>query len=213
MLSVNPELSAQEVRQILMTTANRDLDIVLDLAEDPNIQNLSGEFNNGHSLFFGAGKVNAYRAVRRARALREGEPAPEPPPGETPGEARKLSIGTKANFSIPDNQPEGVKSHIEVCTSGRLADISVDVDITHSYRGDLNVTLISPAGSTAKLHRMTGGGEPDLKRRYTTADTSDLADFVASGIDVRGQWSLHVSDNLNRDVGRLNTWFLELRIV
>ncbi|MBN1341873.1 MAG: S8 family serine peptidase [Phycisphaerae bacterium] len=69
MLSVNPDLTAEEVRQILMATADRDLDIRLDLENDPNLQGLSGEFVNGRSLLFGSGKVNARRAVARAIAL------------------------------------------------------------------------------------------------------------------------------------------------
>jgi subtilisin family serine protease/N-acetyl-anhydromuramyl-L-alanine amidase AmpD len=69
MLSVNPELTAEQVRLILMATAEQDLDPTLDLANDPNIQGLSGEFVGGRSPFFGYGKVNAYQAVRRARAL------------------------------------------------------------------------------------------------------------------------------------------------
>jgi subtilisin family serine protease len=69
MLSVNPNLTAEQVKQILIATADRDLDPTLDLNNDPNVQGLTGEFNGGHSLFFGAGKVNALRAVERARAL------------------------------------------------------------------------------------------------------------------------------------------------
>ena len=69
MLSVNPDLSAAQVRDILVETATRDLDAALDLATDPNLQGLSGAFTNGHSIFFGAGKVDALAAVERARAL------------------------------------------------------------------------------------------------------------------------------------------------
>jgi subtilisin family serine protease len=69
MLSVNPNLTADQVRQILTATADQDLDPSLDLRADPNVQGLSGSFDNGRSLFFGAGKVNALRAVERARAL------------------------------------------------------------------------------------------------------------------------------------------------
>jgi N-acetyl-anhydromuramyl-L-alanine amidase AmpD len=78
MLSVNPELTAQEVQQILMATADQDLDATLDLANDPNTQGLSGAFVNRRSLFFGAGKVNARRAVERARALLGSMVLPEP---------------------------------------------------------------------------------------------------------------------------------------
>ena len=70
MLSANLDLSAEAVRQILMATADTDLDPSLDLDADPNLQGLTGEFSRGRSRYFGAGKVNAFRAVRRARALR-----------------------------------------------------------------------------------------------------------------------------------------------
>jgi N-acetyl-anhydromuramyl-L-alanine amidase AmpD len=69
MISVNPELTADQVKQILMSTADQNLDTNLDLANDPNLQGLSGAFVNGRSPFFGSGKVNALRAVERAQAL------------------------------------------------------------------------------------------------------------------------------------------------
>lgn len=69
MLSANPALTAEQVKQILMETADQDLDATLDLQNDPNVQGLSGQFVNGRSRFFGAGKVNARRAVERAQAL------------------------------------------------------------------------------------------------------------------------------------------------
>lgn len=69
MLSVNPNLTAEQVRQILIATADRELDTTLDLPDDPNLQGFDGAFINGHSIFFGAGKVDAFRAVERARAL------------------------------------------------------------------------------------------------------------------------------------------------
>jgi hypothetical protein len=70
MLSVNPDLTAAQVEQILRGTADQNLDPVLDLAADPNLQGISGAFVNGRSPLFGSGKVNALRAVERARALR-----------------------------------------------------------------------------------------------------------------------------------------------
>ena len=69
MLSVNGALTAADVRNILMSTADRSLSPDLDLPADPNIQGLSGCFVDGRSRFFGSGKVDALRAVRRAQAL------------------------------------------------------------------------------------------------------------------------------------------------
>ena len=69
MLSVKPDLTAGEVKRILEGTASKDLDFTLDLPDDPNLQELTGEFSEGRSLFFGAGRVDAGAAVRRAASL------------------------------------------------------------------------------------------------------------------------------------------------
>lgn len=70
MISVNPNLNAEQVKAILEATADKNLDSELDLKADPNLQGLSGMFDaKGHSLFFGAGKVNAQQAVARARDI------------------------------------------------------------------------------------------------------------------------------------------------
>ena len=100
MLSVNPNLTADEVRQILMSTADRDLDSTLDLANDPNLQGLTGEFVMGRSLFFGAGKVNAFRAVQRARALLDEGPELTPTFGGAWTDGRGLSAISLDNLRV-----------------------------------------------------------------------------------------------------------------
>lgn len=63
MLSANPDLTAKEVKEILMATA--------DKIGSPS------EYNNGHSQKYGHGRVNADRAV--AEALRRKEQGPQDP--------------------------------------------------------------------------------------------------------------------------------------
>ena len=203
MLSANPALSATEVRNILMATADQDLDPTLDLVGDPNLQGLSGAFSAGRSLWFGAGKVNAFRAVSRARALAGGG-GPAPGPGE-------ITVSAAPALAIPDSQPQGVTSSLDVDRSGRLTGIEVGVDISHTWRGDLRVALVGPAGTVALLHNRAGGSQRDLVRSYSPADTRDLDSMVQGGIEVRGRWTLHVADLARRDVGRLNRWTLRLR--
>jgi subtilisin family serine protease len=67
MLSANPNLSAEQVIDILKSTADTDLDFTLDPPGDPNLQDFTGGFVGGRSHFFGAGKVNAFKAVKKAR--------------------------------------------------------------------------------------------------------------------------------------------------
>ncbi|MFK8007398.1 MAG: S8 family serine peptidase [Saprospiraceae bacterium] len=66
-ISVDPSLTAKEVRKIMESTADKiedkDADIVLG--------HKKGTYKKGHSEWFGYGKVNAAKAVAKAKALKE----------------------------------------------------------------------------------------------------------------------------------------------
>ena len=47
--------------------------------------------------------------------------------------------------SIPDNNATGVTSNLPVTGNGNVASLALSLNITHTFRGDLVVTLISPA--------------------------------------------------------------------
>jgi subtilisin family serine protease len=69
MLSVNPNLSANRVKEILEETGNKtDIDFQLD-EKLFNNKDETGEFTqeNEHSLWFGYGKVNAEAAVLKSK--------------------------------------------------------------------------------------------------------------------------------------------------
>lgn len=69
-LSANPALTASEVREILQLTADK----ITDDQPDPVLGLTKGRYNaNGHSEWFGFGKVNAFKAVRRALELVQSE--------------------------------------------------------------------------------------------------------------------------------------------
>jgi len=74
----------------------------------------------------------------------------------------------------------------------------------------LRVTLIAPGGFPAVLHNMSGGSAKNLKSTYTADTRPDLENLVRGNISVQGRWTLHVADNVQRDVGQLNFWRLEL---
>lgn len=64
-VSANPGLTAAEVKTILTETADK----IEDRHNDPILGNSYGTYTNGHSKWFGYGKVNASKAVERAAAL------------------------------------------------------------------------------------------------------------------------------------------------
>ena len=64
-LSVNPELSATDVKTILQETADK----ITDSDSDQMLGHCKGDYINGHSEWFGYGRVNAGKAVKEAKRL------------------------------------------------------------------------------------------------------------------------------------------------
>jgi extracellular elastinolytic metalloproteinase len=110
-------------------------------------------------------------------------------------------------LAIPDDDDAGVTSTLVLPAAGPIGGLSVAVDITHTYRGDLEVALEAPDGRRVLLHQRTGGRLDDLKETWSSADHQGLA--TLHGLPAEGQWSLHVSDRAKVDVGVLNAWSLE----
>ena len=88
----------------------------------------------------------------------------------------------------------------------------MNVEIDHPYRGDLQVSLISPQGLIAELHRPAFDSTDNLNRSFTPRDTPDLANIVNAAVDINGRWILHVADRMRRDTGTLQAWRLTLEV-
>lgn len=113
-------------------------------------------------------------------------------------------------LTIPDRDPAGIQSTISLEGIGTVRSISLDVDITHTYIGDLVVALITPTGKHAMLHNREGGALDNLIVSYTSEKVPELA--ALAGEPVQGSWNLVISDLAGRDVGKLNHWSLQVTV-
>jgi extracellular elastinolytic metalloproteinase len=136
-------------------------------------------------------------------------PEPEPTPLPVPGGADVL-LETSPNLAIPDNRATGVSSILNVTQAGKIADLSVFVDIKHTFIGDLRVRLISPAGTVAVLHDRNGGGGDDLAATYHSADVPALGALLNE--DAQGSWTLQIADLAAADFGTLRRWSLIMKL-
>jgi subtilisin-like proprotein convertase family protein len=114
------------------------------------------------------------------------------------------------NMDIPDMDENGIVSIISISETGKLATLSVDVDISHTYRGDLRIELISPLGGRALICDNNGDSADDIRQVYSLQSTPALKTLV--GEEIRGDWRLHVRDLARDDQGTLNRWALSLHI-
>ncbi len=79
----------------------------------------------------------------------------------------------------------------------------VSFQITHTFIGDLKVTLIAPSGAQFVLHNRTGSGTDNL-------NVVDLAVASANAEESSGTWKLFVQDLAGGDTGTLDSWSLKL---
>ncbi|MCP4594665.1 MAG: M6 family metalloprotease domain-containing protein [bacterium] len=108
---------------------------------------------------------------------------------------------------IPDDEPEGITSAIQISEHGTASRIAVSVDIIHTYISDLEVELETPSGEKVMLHGRSGSDGDDIRETFTS-QSGPLGEAVGEAIE--GAWKLNVRDLTARDVGRLNEWSLEI---
>ncbi|MFJ6756999.1 M28 family metallopeptidase [Streptomyces sp. NPDC091273] len=113
------------------------------------------------------------------------------PPGQ--------SFESTTDVNIPDSPAAAVSSPITVSgvAGNAPATTKVDVNIVHTYRGDLVVDLVAPDGTVYNLHNRTGGSADNLVQSYTVNASSEVAN---------GVWNLRVKDAAAQDIGYINSW-------
>ena len=125
--------------------------------------------------------------------------SPDSTGGGTTTSAEQFTQTRSPNLAIPDDTT--VSDTITVSDSGTATSVSVAVDITHTYIGDLKIDLIAPDGTTRTLHNRSGGSADDIDQTYAPSFGS---------IPISGVWTLRINDNYNADPGTLNSWTLTI---
>jgi subtilisin-like proprotein convertase family protein len=180
----------------------------------------------GTACVDGNGEDGSYNAIC--------ECVPTPP---DPGSNCTDSSTNADPLAIPDEDPVGLFDMIIVpgSTGDVLADLSVFIDVSHTWVGDLIVTLTAPSGESAVLIDRMGVPvigpfgcssndlfvELDDQAIFPIEDLCDAGPPAASGyflpenalsifdgVVYEGSWILNVSDNVFGDTGTLNSWCL-----
>lgn len=196
-LSANPDLTAQEVRRILQQTADK----IVDPDPDPQLGFRKGTYEaDGHSEWFGYGKVNAYKAVLAARQQLI-QPA---------AATRYLRVENTSDQAIPDYNPQlaGLNSPVNIAENGALKDIQVSVEIEHGFLGDLTISLVNPSGQIIPLQSRNLGRRARLQTTYTLQTTPALKRLLNQPI--RGRWQLQIVDHAPSNTGTLKQWQLNV---
>ncbi|MEV7190340.1 M28 family metallopeptidase [Streptomyces sp. NPDC093510] len=105
------------------------------------------------------------------------------------------------DVAVPDNGA-AVTSTVDVTgrTGNAPATLKVDVDIRHTWRGDVVVDLLAPDGTAYRLKNSSSNDSADNVIATYTVD--------ASSEPANGAWKLRVQDVAAQDTGYINSWKL-----
>jgi subtilisin-like proprotein convertase family protein len=127
--------------------------------------------------------------------------------------------------AIPDNNPLGVTSTLDVPASGAILDVNV-LGLTglHTWISDLTFDLISPANTTVRIldgpcsyqDNFDLSLDDEAAGPYPCPPTGGgtyLPDNPLSAFDGQGSpgtWRLNITDHYSSDLGQLQAWGLEI---
>ncbi|MDT9697767.1 S8 family peptidase [Streptomyces sp. P17] len=105
------------------------------------------------------------------------------------------------DYAISDNSTVESPVTVSGVSGNAPSALAVEVNIVHTYIGDLQVQLIAPDGTAYTLKGYgTGGSSDNINTTYSVNASSEVAN---------GTWKLRVSDNASIDTGRIDAWALQ----
>ncbi|MFI8418931.1 S8 family serine peptidase [Streptomyces sp. NPDC085479] len=104
------------------------------------------------------------------------------------------------DVTISDNTTVSSSIAVTGRTGNAPAALKVDVDIKHTWRGDLVVDLVAPDGTVRNLKASSSSDSADnVLATYTVDASSEVAN---------GTWKLQVRDVASGDTGYIDSWSL-----
>lgn len=154
---------------------------------------------------------------------------PDPPAGCS---SDTYPLGSSGGLPIPD---QGViTATMPVAATGYLWRVSLHTTITHTFPADLDIYLISPAGTEVTLSTDNGIGNDNVFAGTTWTDQwvgASVSDYAYTnnvpvptmspeealsafrGEDPQGTWKLVIHDDAPNDTGTLGFWTLTLEVL
>ncbi len=216
MLEANPALNWRDVKEILLRSS-RKIDpksaswVQRKTYDRPDLPPIK------HSTLYGGGLIQATQAVEMARTWQPLGPQVSAERILTPNEGvnyennPKKGIQSAAAFgaisrgstSTSSSKPKKPKVKRKVFDFTRVQSMSVEhvtltLNLTHTYRGDLKINLISPSGTVSTLAKAS---IYDFGASYNDFTFSTLRHW---GESPKGKWTLEITDTHVADDGVLN---------
>lgn len=147
-------------------------------------------------------------ALRLGYSLSSCQPSSSSSSSACPSSSKYYSTTAPA-LTVRDNtRSQADSSSIPVHVNGTSTAITVSVDVSHRWIGDVKLTLVSPNGTEAVLHNRAGGSADDIRTSYHSSSNAALRALVGPGM--QGDWTLKAGDYVRGFAGVLNSWSIDV---
>jgi uncharacterized repeat protein (TIGR01451 family) len=141
-------------------------------------------------------------------------------------------------LAIPDNNPAGISTNLNVPNLGNISDVNVWIKASHTWVGDLKFSLTKGATTQFLIDRpgvpasTFGCGNNNIDARLDDEGVDGPVENQCAvspnalfgnptpnnpltafdGMPASGQWTLFASDNVSADTGTIQQWCLEFQV-
>jgi subtilisin-like proprotein convertase family protein len=170
---------------------------------DPTFVVIARNLLNADRLLNGGAHVSTICTAFSARLILDSGECNPAPRGEV-----TLFQSAQQGLAIPDNTPAGITSTIDLTDSRPIDSLTVTVNVVHPSRGDLQIVVTAPDGTTAILQNASADHSPATQVTYgVNVDSFDRLD-VFHGHAANGRWTFTVRDLQSSNSGTLISWSL-----
>lgn len=160
--------------------------------------------------------------------------AVNPAAAQTTTTYSNTTTGTISETATPCTTP--LVRNFTVAANAQITDVNIGVQFSHTYRGDIRATLVSPTGTVVNLITNVGTGADNLSVLFDDSAATSISAHSANdntaaappyqrtfapetalttfnGQGSAGTWQLTICDSLNGDVGNFTRADLTLTTV
>lgn len=158
-IAANPDLTAKQVKQILIDTTDK----IIDKAPDIVLNLKKGTYKKGHSEWFGHGKVNAAKAVEMAIQMKKKVEKPKPKTRIIRSKPKASGVKILAALVNPKGKEAGAETISLINLSNQITDLNKwSIDTGKRTKEIIQDLIIAPGGflkiNLSKVKLSNAGG-------------------------------------------------------
>jgi len=163
---------------------------------NPTFAAMAKKLLDADRLLYGGADVATLCTAMTSRGILAAADCNGAPRGET-----TLFQSPQHGVAIPENNVAGVALTTTISDPRTIDRLYVSLDVAHTARGDLQISLVVPDGTTAVLQNASIDRTADIHVTYVLdAQPADSLD-VFHGKSAAGVWTLQIADVHPKDTG------------